>query len=90
MSNVFTIDGEMMKPACEPAAEPPPAELIGTLETLLAAARTGHLRALAYATVREGGLCGVGWEGAPGTKFPLGAAVSILAARYPDWMIQET
>ncbi|MGE0233242.1 MAG: hypothetical protein AB7O39_00825 [Flavobacteriaceae bacterium] len=87
MSNVFSLTGAVVDGA-DASVETPCHDLIETLERLLADAREGSLRALAYATVRKGTLCGAGWDGAPGSKFPLGAAVSILAARYPNWMVE--
>lgn len=61
-------------------------ELVETLEGLLEDARAGRLHGLAYCTVREGGEIGTGWDGGHGTRFPLGAAVSILSVRYASAM----
>ncbi|MCB1477074.1 MAG: hypothetical protein H6883_08065 [Rhodobiaceae bacterium] len=87
MSNVFDLNGEKVDGAAD-SGDAPCEDLIDTLQRLLEDARDGSLRAIAYATVRQGTLCGAGWDGAPGSKFPLGAAVSILAARYPNWMVE--
>lgn len=66
-----------------PAATEPDAELIATIEGLLEDAKSGALQALAYCTVRMDGEIGTGWDGAGGTRYALGMAVSILSVRYP-------
>lgn len=58
-------------------------DLVATLEWLLADAKSGCLRGLAYATVRENNVIGSGWDGSDGTRYPLAAAISILSVRYP-------
>lgn len=43
--------------------EPPPSEaVVGLLEVLLAQARSGHIRALAFATVNAGRSVGTGYS----------------------------
>lgn len=57
-------------------------DLVETLEGLLAQAKSGELRALAYCTVRQNNVISTGWDGSDGTRYPLGSAVSILSVRY--------
>ncbi len=61
-------------------------DLIATLEFLLAEAKSGNLRAIAYATVR-GAKCdetGTGWDGGHGTRMPLAGSVMMLGDRYAE------
>jgi hypothetical protein len=58
-------------------------DLVETIEGLLAQAKSGELRALAYCTVRDNNVIGTGWDGSDGTRYPLGTAISILSVRYP-------
>lgn len=60
--------------------EPVP-DVLATLEELLRRARTGDIRALAYATVTEGRVLGSGWTGVAGTRNDLVASVTLLSHR---------
>lgn len=66
-----------------PAGEPNP-DIVETLEQLLADAKSGDLRAIAYATCRIGNVTGTGWEGSDGTRNPIAAAIMILGHRYAE------
>jgi hypothetical protein len=61
----------------------PYAPLVTMLERMLADARAGTLRGVAYAAWRddEAGLS-TGWIGAAGSRFPLGHGVAMLAFRF--------
>lgn len=67
----------------------PDEALVALLERLLEDARSGDLRAIAYATVRAGGAVGTGWDGGRGTRDPLSTAISILGVRYPLAVLEE-
>lgn len=75
MSNVVAF-GKSVPPG------EPHADLVQTLEELLEEAKSGELRGLAYCTVRVNSVVGTGWDGADGTRYPLGAALLILHNRY--------
>lgn len=69
-----------------PTGTEPVADLVATLEFLLAEAKSGNLRAIAYATVR-GAKCdetGTGWSGGHGTRMPLAGSVLMLHDRYAE------
>jgi hypothetical protein len=68
--------------------EPNP-ELVAELERLLSAARSGDLRALAYATVREGNALGTGWRGSDGTRNSVGMSIMLLHHRYSASVIED-
>lgn len=61
----------------------PVPELIEDLEELLERAKSGELRAIAYALVTEATLS-TGWTGSAGTRWTLYAAAGILHQRYLD------
>ena len=66
----------------------PNQDLIDTLERLLAEAKSGDLRALAIATVREGNITGTGWDGSDGTRHPLSSAIMMLHSRYASALME--
>ena len=55
--------------------------VIDELESLLAEAKSGDLRAIGYCTVRENSK-GTGWAGDAGTSEGLATAVSMLQHRF--------
>lgn len=57
-------------------------DMVATLESLLARAKSGDLRGFAYATFSIGDITGTGWEGSDGSRHPLSSAISILQQRY--------
>ncbi|WWT39898.1 hypothetical protein [Microcystis phage Mwe-JY08] len=67
----------------------PYADLVAEIEHLLARAKSGELRALAYASVDAYGNTGSGWEGEPGTLIPLAASVLLLQHRYAHAALQD-
>lgn len=77
MSNVVAFKNSV------PPGEPHP-DLVETLEGLLARAKGGDLRGLAYCTVALDGAIGTGWDGADGTRHPLSSAILILQHRYAE------
>ena len=74
MSNVVRFKGETLPGE-------PVEEVIETLESLLEAARSGDIRAFAFAIVREN-ILATGWDGAEGTRYAVGSAVAMLSHRY--------
>lgn len=82
MAEVVTLRGEAVR------AEPD-ADLVEHLEALLARARAGDLRAVAYATVDDAGTAGSGWSGVFGTRHPLGSAVLMLSHRYAAALLPD-
>jgi hypothetical protein len=62
----------------------PYAGVVETLERLLADAKSGNLRAIAYAVVRTQNVQATGWDGAAGTRHPMSGAIMILAHRYAE------
>lgn len=58
--------------------------VVATLERLLADAKSGNLRAIAYAVVRAQGVQATGWDGAAGTRHPMSGAIMILHHRYAE------
>lgn len=81
MTNVVKLDGVTLD------YEPDP-HIIAELERLLARAKDGDLRAIAYATCNANGSTGSGWEGVAGTRLPLGAAVAMLQHRYTSKLME--
>jgi hypothetical protein len=65
-----------------PLPHEPNAELVTTLEELLAEAKAGKLIALAYGTVSEDAKVGSGWDCGTGSLSMLGMAITVLSARY--------
>ena len=67
-----------------PAPGQPVPHVVAELERLLALARAGELRAVAYAAVQleKGGTITSGYQMASGSKFELAAAVMHLNARF--------
>ena len=59
----------------------PVAEIVETLEMLLAQAKAGDIRALAYAITRASSVS-TGWDGDAGPKYELAAAIMALQHRY--------
>jgi len=57
-------------------------DLVATLESLLARAKSGELRGLAYATFATGNVTGTGWEGSDGSRHPISSAIMMLHHRY--------
>jgi hypothetical protein len=82
MSNVIKL-GQDVLPG-EPSAD-----LIETVERLLEMAKSGHLRAIAYATVRENDVIGTGWDGVAGTRYSMGSAIMMLQGRYSEALLQS-
>lgn len=74
--------------AIKAAPGDPDAEVVAILEDLLACAKSGELRAVAYATVSEGSNTGTGWEGAGGTKHALAFSIMMLSHRYPAAVLE--
>jgi hypothetical protein len=69
--------------------------VVEDLEKLLAEAKEGTLIAFAYASVRDCGeptnpVCGTGWAGAGGTKYPLGATIAMLNQRYVGALLGDS
>ena len=66
-----------------PAPADPVPDIVSLCERMLERAKTGELRALAFATVTRdaGGRIGSGWERADGERFNLAAAVMALHVR---------
>ena len=60
----------------------PNLELVETLQFLLDDAKSGRLRAIAYAVVREGNHLATGWDGSDGTRNALGMTIMLLQHRY--------
>ena len=65
----------------------PDTDLIETLERLLEDAKSGNIRALAYATVCESEVLGSGWTGVAGTRYHLGSSVLMLQSRYASSLL---
>lgn len=66
----------------------PSKNIIETLESLLDEARSGSLIGIAYATVRENGAQGTGWEGESGSRHTLGTAMMMLQHRYTEALLR--
>lgn len=66
----------------------PVAEVVETLETLLAEAKAGNMRAFAYAVTRASGVA-TGWDGDAGTKYELAAAIMALQHRYTSSFLHD-
>ena len=62
--------------------------VIEEIERLLEEAKSGELRAFAFATVLPNRL-GTGWAGAAGTRNDVGMAISLLAYRYPQAVMDQ-
>ena len=58
--------------------------IVEELESLLEKAKSGELRALAYATFSAGDFTGTGWVGSEGTRHPLSSAIMMLNSRYGE------
>lgn len=63
-------------------------DLVTDLERLLADAKSGELRALAYAAIRKNEEIGTGWTGDHGTRNPLGLGILLLHHRYAEAVIE--
>ena len=70
-----------------PPGEPNP-DMVETLEGLLADAKSGVLRGIAYATVREGDITGTGWDGSDGSKHWLSSAIMMMHHRYSASLLE--
>lgn len=81
MSNVVRLGNETLPGE-------PDEGIIATLEALLVDARSGDLRAFAYATVRQNNAVGTGWDGTAGTRYTLGAVIGMLDTRYHSELLQ--
>jgi hypothetical protein len=81
MSNVIKLGSDVLQGE-------PSAELIETIERLLEMAKSGHLRAIAYATIRECDVVGTGWDGTAGTRYSLGSAIMMLQSRYAEGLLR--
>lgn len=77
MSNIHKLEGVALHGE-------PDEELIRSLEELLAAAKTGDIRALAYAVVLTNDVRGTGWDGVAGTATTLHSAIAMLMHRFTD------
>jgi hypothetical protein len=64
-------------------------ELVLVLEKLLAQARSGHLRGLAYATHFDSGATGTGWVESDDSLHPVAAAIMTLNHRYGAMMTER-
>jgi hypothetical protein len=64
-------------------------DLVETLQGLLDRAKSGDLRALAYATVSLQGFKGTGWDGSDGTRDPLASAIMMLHGRYAQALLEQ-
>lgn len=64
-------------------------EIVAKLEELLELAKSGELRAIAYATVRPNNMLGTGWIGTAGTRYPVAGAVGMLHTRYFGALISD-
>lgn len=62
--------------------------LVETLEILLGQAKSGELRAMAYATVRTNNVRGTGWDGSDGTRDALSGAIMMLHSRYASDLLK--
>jgi hypothetical protein len=61
----------------------PVAEIVETIESLLARARAGDIQAFAFALAHtEGNGFANGWDGNAGTRDQLGSAIAHLSHRY--------
>ena len=60
----------------------PVADIVADVEKLLERARSGELRALAYATWGAGDIKGTGWAGDAGTRASLAMVIGMLNHRY--------
>ena len=60
----------------------PVADVVADLEMLLAQAKTGNIRAVAYSAVKAGGSASTGWAGDGGTIHDLGAGIGYLFHRF--------
>ena len=65
----------------------PVPDVVADLERLLADAKSGRLRAIAYATVAPP-LKGTGWSGDNGTSDAVAAAITMLAHRYAEGLLE--
>lgn len=57
-------------------------DIVTFCEKLVEDARAGRLRAIAIASVSEGGRHGCGWSGGYGTPFGLAGAILMLSHRF--------
>lgn len=64
-------------------------EIIAKLEELLEMAKSGELRAIAYATERPNNILGTGWIGTAGTRYPVSGAIGMLHTRYFNALISD-
>lgn len=71
-----TLDGE------------PDTDIIDKLERLLERAKSGDIRAFAYAVVQRQNVLATGWEGTAGTRCTLASSVGILNARYLEGLME--
>lgn len=60
----------------------PNEDIVADLEMLLASAKNGELRGIAYATVREGNCLGTGWVGSDGTRNAIAMCIMLLHHRF--------
>lgn len=81
MSNVIKLGSDILP------GEPSP-DIIETVERLLEMAKSGHIRAIAYATIRESDVVGTGWDGTAGTRYSLGSAIMMLHSRYAEGLLR--
>ena len=75
MSNIVAFKDTIL------AGDPCP-EIVETLERLLAEAKSGDLRGIAYAACKIGDVTATGWDGADGARHPLSTAIAVLSSRY--------
>lgn len=60
----------------------PDKEVIKVIENLLQRAKEGDIKAIAYVVMTDNGEVGSAWEGAIGSKFPIGYGIALLQHRY--------
>lgn len=63
-------------------------DIVAELEALLKEAKSGSLRAIAYATFSEGDYTGTGWVGSDGTRHPLSSCIAMLQHRYSECLLR--
>lgn len=72
------------------SGDAPDQGVIDILENLLHRAKTGNLRAIAYAIVNSDRSLGTGWAGAAGSRDRVSSAIMILNSRYPLALAQDS